>query len=278
MTGQWLRHLAEHIDPVALTIGTFSVRWYSLCFLTGFFLAVLSLLSRSKKNDAPFPSRLVNDAALLLFAGVLIGGRIGYAALYEPSLFLHPVSLVWPIDPSTGTFTGIRGMSFFGALVGGAFSTMAFSRFRRISFLSFSDFLAPAVPIALFFGRIGNFLNLELPGRRTSFPLSVNLPDPGGTAWEPRHPSQLYEALLEGVVLFAVLEFLRRRSRRSGTISFVFLSGYASLRFFVEFLREPDPGVPMFFGWMTMGQALSAVLLSAVVLSWRMGKWSGKEM
>lgn len=266
MTDLW-QHLPQHLDPVAFVIGPFSVRWYAICFITGYFALVTSLLRRSSESVSRFDRDTVLDAAVWTFLGVLAGGRLGFALFYEPSLFANPLSLVWPTDTVTGTFSGIRGMSFFGALIGTTIVFFKFTKAKRISFFGLTDFVVPSVPIALFFGRMGNFLNLELPGRLTSVPWGVYFPTATDGAWDLRHPSQIYEAFLEGVVLFVVLSVLRKRRLPKGVLSLVFLSGYGVVRFFVEFFRDPDPGATLHFGWMTAGQALSLMLLAIAAVA-----------
>ncbi len=257
----WWQYLPEHIDPVALTIGSLSVRWYAICFLVGFFATIGHLLVRSRKErHQGFDPGMVWDSAVLTFVGVLVGGRLGYALVYDPSLFLTPFSLILPLDPGTGAYSGIHGMSFFGALLGGGIMFFLHIRSRSLDFFTFADHVAPSIPIALFIGRIGNFLNLELPGRTTSLPWGMYFPGPATGIWELRHPSQLYEALLEGIVLFFVMVIFRKRNLPKGTMVVVFLGGYAVVRFLVEFFREPDPGSPIFFGWMTVGQVLALLL------------------
>lgn len=265
--GFW-QHIAEHIDPVAFAVGSLPVRWYAVCFIGGFGALIISLLRRAKRVDSPIDADAVWDAAAVVFLGVLIGGRIGFALLYEPTLFADPVSLVWQSDSETGTFSGIRGMSFFGALIGSTIACIIFTRWKKISFFRFTDFVVPSVPLALLFGRIGNFLNLELPGRLTAVPWGVYFPNATDGEWALRHPSQLYEAFLEGAVLFVVLDALRKRGLREGTLSVVFLSGYAVARFLSEFFREPDPGSVRIFGWMTFGQALSLILLASASVAY----------
>ncbi|NTW13522.1 MAG: prolipoprotein diacylglyceryl transferase [Candidatus Moranbacteria bacterium] len=265
MSESW-RYFAECIDPVALTAGPFTVRWYAICFILGFLVATAFLLRRARKADSRFDTETVWDAAFSIFFGTLLGGRLGYALLYDPSLLSTPMSLFLPIDSGTGSYSGIHGMSFFGALIGSGIVFLVFVRIRKLGMLAFADFVVSGVPLALFLGRIGNFLNLELVGRKTDVPWGIYLPDPstGGT-WELRHPSVLYEALLEGVVLFLFLAFLRKRKLPDGSVSAVFLIGYSVARFIAEFFREPDPGTGLFFGWMTMGQALSLGMLSVAV-------------
>jgi phosphatidylglycerol:prolipoprotein diacylglycerol transferase len=264
--GFW-QHFPQHIDPVAFAVGSLSVRWYAVCFIGGYAALVASLFRHLKRLVPPIDADTVWDATVVVFAGVLIGGRLGFALLYEPTLFAHPVSLVWQTDPTAGSFSGIRGMSFFGALIGSIIACIIFTGWKKISFFRFTDFVVPSVPLALFFGRIGNFLNLELPGRLTMVPWGVYFPSTTDPGWALRHPSQLYEAFLEGVVLFVVLNALQKRRLQEGTLSVVFLSGYAIARFLSEFFREPDPGSVRFFGWMTFGQALSLILLVSAFVS-----------
>ncbi len=264
--GFW-QHFPQHIDPIAFAVGSLPVRWYAVCFIGGYVALTASLLLRSRRAMAPLDAETVWDAAIFIFLGVLIGGRLGFALMYEPTLFANPISLIWQTDPVTGNFSGIRGMSFFGALIGSIIACIIFTGWKKISFFRFTDFVVPSVPLALFFGRIGNFLNLELPGRLTTVPWSVYFPSATDPGWALRHPSQLYEAFLEGVVLFVVLNALQKRRLQEGTLSVVFLSGYAVARFLSEFFREPDPGSARFFGWMTFGQALSLILLVSAFVS-----------
>ncbi|HWQ60215.1 MAG TPA: prolipoprotein diacylglyceryl transferase [Candidatus Fimivivens sp.] len=256
----WWQHIPRFIDPVALVIGPFVIRWYAVCFVGGFFAAVGYLLSRIRSGESSFDAGTVWDASMTAFLGIILGGRLGFALFYEPSLFFNPLTIFSPVD-GTGRFVGIRGMSFFGALIGVSVALGCYIRLKRLSFGAFSDFFASAVPIALFVGRIGNFLNLELPGRMTAVPWAMYAPDPSTGAWQLRHPSQLYEALLEGLFLFVLLVWFRKRNSRNGLLTLLFLSGYALTRFLVEFFREPDLGSQIFFGWMTEGQALSLILL-----------------
>lgn len=267
-----------HFDPVAFAVGSLSVRWYAVCFIGGYAALVASLLRRSKRLATPIDTDTVLDATVAAFLGVLVGGRLGFALLYEPTLFAHPASLIWQTDPTTGAFSGIRGMSFFGALIGSVIACIVFTRWKGISFFRFTDFVVPSVPLALLLGRIGNFLNLELPGRPTTVPWGVYFPNAADGEWALRHPSQLYEAFLEGAVLFVVLNVLRKRGLREGALSFVFLSGYAVARFLSEFFREPDPGSIRFFGWMTFGQTLSLILLVSAFVSFLLFSVRNREI
>jgi len=257
-----LQSLPSRIDPIALMIGSFPVRWYAVCFLLGLATAWLSVRpSAGRPSDPRSDVVWLSDFMPLLFLSVLSGGRLGYALLYEPALFLHPLSIVSPFDPVSGAYTGIRGMSFFGALFGATAVSALFAMRRGIRFLDLVDTVVPGVPIALFFGRIGNFLNGELYGRVTDVPWGMYFPlaPDGGTLL--RHPSQLYEAVLEGLLLFVILSGIGRRPGKRGTRTAVFLISYGVVRFLVEYFRFPDSGRTDFSGFMTTGQVLSLILI-----------------
>jgi phosphatidylglycerol:prolipoprotein diacylglycerol transferase len=259
---EWWRYLPERIDPIVFTAGSFSLRWYAVLFLLGWFVSFL-FLARILRRDATVPIGRASlpDLALAVFAGAVAGGRLGYAALYDPSLFSAPLSLVSPFDPS-GAWVGIWGMSFHGALVGASVGILLFARSKGIDFWRIADFVVPAVPIALFFGRIGNFLNLELYGRATEKSWGMHFPGVSGF----RHPSQLYEAFLEGVLLFFVVSFVAGRRVKKGLLSASFLFLYGFMRFLVEFFREPDAGFSPVFGWMSRGQAFSIVMMTVSII------------
>lgn len=264
MTDFW-QHIPETVDPIVFSLGSFSLRWYAVLFLLGWATAVAFLLWRIRKREFFIGREALWDIAIGILAGSMIGGRLGYALFYDPSLFVAPLSLVTPVDAS-GKWVGIRGMSFHGALIGAVLGIFCITKVRKIDFWTLADFLVPAVPMALFFGRMGNFLNGELFGRETEKPWGMYFPG------HPflRHPSQLYEAFFEGVVLFLLFAHLRRKSLPKGVLSALFLGTYGLSRFFLEFWREPDVGVTLIFGWMTPGQALSAgmVAISSAVFLW----------
>lgn len=257
------RHIPSVFEPVAFVVAGFPVRWYAVFFLLGFFTVLATLLRRTRGPESPCDRECLLDLAAPVFAGILIGGRVGFALLYAPELLSHPVSLFLPVEPGTGRLAGIRGMSFFGGLVGGALALRWFVRARGIRFLKVADFLSPAIPIAIFFGRIGNFVNGELYGRVTDLAVGMYFPyaPDGGTA--ARHPSQLYEAVLEGIVPFLILSFIAGRRPREGALTLALLFSYALTRFSAECFREPDAGSPILFGWMTEGQVLA--VLTAVI-------------
>lgn len=272
-----------NIDPVALQIGPLPIRWYSLAYIGGV-AAGWWYLSRLMKNSAlwragvgaPISKVQLDDVIFWVAVGVLAGGRIGYVLFYEPELLLQPwrsfgagmdpgllKTLVgWiHIPPALMLWNG--GMSFHGGLIGVTLAGWVFARHHKLNALSLGDLFAAAAPMGLFFGRIANFINAELYGRPWDGPWAMVFPtDPTQQA---RHPSQLYEAMLEGVVLFAVLRIATHRVKlltRPGATIGVFLIGYALSRIVVENFREPDAHMPDFPLGLTMGMLLSLPMLA----------------
>lgn len=240
-----------HIDPIAVAIGPLKVHWYGLMYLVGFVGAWALGRYRASKPDWPLTPVQVDDLIFYGALGVILGGRIGYMVFYQtPELLHNPISLfeVWD-----------GGMSFHGGLIGVMTAMALFARKYRIHFFTLMDFIAPLVPIGLFAGRIGNFINGELWGKVTTLPWGMVFPTGGPL---PRHPSMLYEAFLEGIVLFTVLFLFSIKPRPRMAISALFLILYGSFRFLVEFVREPDPQLGYLWdGWLTMGQVLSAPMI-----------------
>jgi len=276
------QHLPETIDPIAFTIGFFSVYWYAVWLLVGFFVVLWLALRLARRGDAPCPPNDTFDMLAILFFGALLGGRIGYVLLYHPDVFLaSPIAIFSPYDFGRGEWTGLSGMSYHGGLVGAIAALAWFTGRKKLSFWKAADFVALLAPAAIFFGRLGNFFNVELPGRITTMPWGMLFPgmNPAGVL---RHPSTLYEALFEGVVLFVILLFFRHRmfflgaparnASRSdaGGLACFYLALYALARFGCEYFREPDPQLGIFFGLFTMGQLLSFAMLSAaaVIFIW----------
>lgn len=237
------------IDPVALRIGPLALRWYGLAYAAGFVAAWFWGNRRTRQSWRRMSAQGFDDLVTWLILGLVLGGRIGYVLFYNlPYFAAHPLDAfkVWE-----------GGMSFHGGALGVILVIILFARRERLPILTVGDFLVPLVPPGLFFGRLANFVNGELWGRPSDAPWAMVFRSPlaGGVA---RHPSQLYEAGLEGLTLGLLLWWYSRTPRRRGSTSGLFLLGYGLVRFFVEFTREPDAQLGFVaFGWMSMGQALS---------------------
>ena len=234
------------IDPVLIEIGPLAIRWYGLMYLLGFVFALWLANRRADKPGSGWTREQVSDLLFAGFLGVVLGGRIGYVLFYNFELFLaNPLYLfkVW---------TG--GMSFHGGLLGVITAMIWYARKNGRTFFNVADFVAPLVPFGLGVGRLGNFINGELWGRTTDVPWAMVFPTGGPL---PRHPSQLYEFFLEGLVLLIILNVFIRKPRPAGAASGLFLLGYGGFRFFVEYFREPDAHLGLFGGWISMGQILS---------------------
>ena len=238
-------------DPVALSIGPVDVHWYGLMYLLGFLGGGWLGVLRAGRPDNDWTKDQVWDILFYIALGVIVGGRLGYVVFYNLGHYIqHPVELLY-------VWRG--GMSFHGGLIGVIVAMAWYARHTRQSFLAVADFVAPLTALGLGAGRIGNFVNQELWGRAADVPWAVVFP---AVDVVPRHPSQVYEALLEGVLLFLVLWVYSRRPRPVGSVAGVFLVGYAIFRCFVEFFREPDAHISFIaWGWLTMGQVLSVPLL-----------------
>lgn len=241
------------IDPVAFHLGPLSIRWYALAYIAGLLLGWQYAAWWTKKNTwRPSAEDFENFLTWAIF-GVVLGGRIGYCLFYQPSYyFAHPVEIfeVWH-----------GGMSFHGGALGVIIAIIGFARFNKINWLALGDLVAAAAPIGLFFGRIANFINGELFGRVTTSPLGMIFPNGGPL---PRHPSQLYQATMEGLILFVILFFVLRSNKlraRHGFTGGAFLVGYGCARIIGELFREPDSFMG-FIGIFTMGQLLSMPMIA----------------
>lgn len=261
------------LDPVALQLGPLALRWYGLMYLFGFAAFLLLGNWRARDQQSGWSPEQVWDLMFYGVFGVVVGGRLGFALFYGWETFLRDP--LWVIRLWEG------GMSFHGGLLGVLAATAIYAVKKKRAFLSVTDFAAPLVPLGLGFGRLGNFVNAELPGRVTDLPLGVHFPCDavrglsvscyGQFEAVARHVSSLYQAATEGPVLFALLWWYARKPRAAGQVSGLFLLGYGGLRLATEFVREPDPDKGFVaFGWLTMGQALSlpmAVLGGALLCS-----------
>ena len=246
-----LRH--PNIDPVALSLGPVKIHWYGIMYLLGFAAFWYLARLRARKPWSPLRPEQVDDLLFYGAMGVIVGGRLGSMLFYNlDTLLADPWSLfrVWE-----------GGMSFHGGMLGVIVAMWLYARKLGLSLLRITDFGAPMVPIGLGAGRIGNFINGELWGKPTDLPWGMVFQSGGPL---PRHPSQLYEFLLEGVVLFVVLWLYSARPRPTGTVSALFLACYGLFRFVVEFVREPDANIGyLAWGWLTMGQVLSLPMILA---------------
>ncbi len=243
--------IAPEIDPIAVSIGPLSIRWYGLMYLVGFIGGAWLGVYRARRPGSGWEPAEVWDLLFYIALGVVIGGRLGYALFYQ---FGYYLSKPWEI-----LFIWTGGMSFHGGVIGVLLGMAMYARHHGRSFLSVGDFAVPLMPLGLFAGRIGNFINQELWGRVTDVPWGVVFPVAGP---EPRHPSQLYEGFLEGLLLFVLLWWFSSRPRKPGAVGGLFLLGYGISRFCVEFVREPDAHLgAIAFDWMTMGQLLSLPMI-----------------
>ncbi len=249
------------IDPVIFQIyGPIGLNWYGLTYLAGFAGAWLLGTYRAKKPHSPFTPEQVSDFLFYAFLGVIIGGRVGYVLFYNFGLFIEDPMYLFRI------FEG--GMSFHGGLLGVLASFWYFARKTGKTFATISDYFAPMAPIGLATGRIGNFINGELWGKPTdveSVPWAMIFPSaPGGLeSGVYRHPSQLYEFALEGVVLFIILYYFSKKPRPALSVSGLFLLGYGAFRFIVEYWREPDDHLRAMAEYISMGQLLSLPMVFA---------------
>ena len=251
--------VAVHLGPFnlgGLTIGPFAIRWYGLMYLVGFILFVV--LGRKRASQMLLTGWHPRDIDDMLFYGVLgviLGGRLGYVLFYKPLYYLvHPLEIfqVWQ-----------GGMSFHGGFLGVLIGLWFYAQKRGRRWLDVTDFVAPLCPLGLAAGRLGNFINGELVGRMTSGPWAMVFPQVDNL---PRHPSQLYEFTLEGLLLFVILWGYASRHRPMGAVSGLFLLGYGTMRFVAEFAREPDNFLGYLAGGFTMGQWLSLPMIVAGLL------------
>jgi phosphatidylglycerol---prolipoprotein diacylglyceryl transferase len=247
------------INPIALQIGPLAIHWYGIMYLLGFAGGWLLARSRAARPDSTWTAAEVDDWLFYAMLGVILGGRIGYVLFYGMPL--------WRADPLYPLKIWEGGMAFHGGMLGVLAATAIFAWRRGRRFWDVVDFASALPGIGLFFGRIGNFINSELWGKPTDLPWGMLVADPNGGVAVPRHPSQLYEATLEGVVLFTIVLLYSRKPRPRCAVAGLFAICYGTARILVEFIREPDAGIGyLAFGWVTMGQILSLPVLLAGVL------------
>ena len=257
------------LDPIALDLGFFQLRWYSLAYLAGIFVGYWYLLKLIKQPGAPMARRHADDLVFYAALGIILGGRLGYVLFYNLPYYLeHPVDILKLWD---------GGMSFHGGVIGTSLGILYLAWKEKLQWLRLHDYVACCVPFGLFFGRIANFINQELWGAPTGMPWAVRFVEAtpyGGTLGPPRHPSQLYEAGLEGIILFMILwaMFWRTQSRyEPGKLVGAFIFFYGIFRFGIEFIREPDAQLAEFAQatglhmgqWLTVPMILGGLYLMA---------------
>lgn len=239
----------HNIEPTIFTIGPFGIRWYSLMYIVSFIIGYFLIKHLFKKRKINISREDYETLFYYIMLGVIVGGRLGYVLFYNLGYYIsHPLQIlaVWH-----------GGMSFHGGMIGIIILGYFFSRKRGYNFYELADPTVAVAPIGLFFGRLGNFINGELYGRVTDVPWAMKFPN----TLNPRHPSQVYEMLLEGLLLFIILNVLLRKNLRNGFVFWSFIFLYGAFRFFVEFYRAPDAHLGLIWGFLTTGQILSIVMM-----------------
>jgi phosphatidylglycerol:prolipoprotein diacylglycerol transferase len=257
----WWQTLPYNIDPTLVQFGTFQIKYYGLMYIVAFSVTFYLLNYRIKKKEFDIKKEVLENYFFSVILFILIGGRMGYVLFYNFSYFINnPLEVFLPFRFRNGfEFTGIAGMSYHGAVIAAFFGTYYFAKKNKLNFLELTDFVVTAAPLGYTFGRIGNFLNGELYGRVTDVPWGMYFPMAGDEML--RHPSQLYEAVFEGILIFSVLWILRNKKFRHGFFVSAYLILYGTVRFFIEFVREPDDHLGFVLAGMTMGQVLCVFMI-----------------
>lgn len=240
-----------NIDPVIFKIGPFAMRWYGLMYVFGFASSYLLALYQLRKKTFKISREELDDLYFYLIVGLIVGARLGYVIFYNLGFYLEnplEVFILWH-----------GGMSFHGGLLGAFLAALVVIKRKHFNFFEVADLIIPTCPPGLMFGRLGNFINGELFGKSATVPWAMVFPQGGNV---PRHPSQLYEAFLEGLLLFLILWFYKDKKKRTGDVLALFLILYGAFRIFCEFFREPDLQVGYILGWFSMGQILSIIMIA----------------
>jgi phosphatidylglycerol:prolipoprotein diacylglycerol transferase len=255
-----------HIDPVFLKLGPLEFRWYGLMYIIGFAAAYFIIQAEARRKQLALSKDDVADLIFSTALGIILGGRFGYILFYNAAYYAaHPLKLfaVWE-----------GGMSFHGGLAGAILAGLYYVHKKKLSYYSLADVVIMAGPVGLGLGRVGNFINGELYGRITEAPWGIIFPAGGNL---PRHPSQLYEAILEGPVMFLLLRLISRTNHPAGVVFWSFIGLYGLFRFFVEFFREPDAQIGYLLGTFSMGQALSFPMFIVGVIMVSKSYWHRKK-
>ncbi|MBX7491093.1 prolipoprotein diacylglyceryl transferase [Helicobacter turcicus] len=244
----------SHFEPVAFSIFGILVHWYGIMYVLALLVALFVAKWLVKKDSYPISNVMLDSYFIWAEVGVILGARLGYIIFYDPYALYYlgkPWQIFNPFDHN-GQFVGIRGMSYHGAVIGFLIASILFAKAKKMDFWLFMDLAGLSIPLGYVFGRIGNFLNQELVGRETTSGIGILV---DGIL---RHPSQLYEAFLEGIIVFVLLYLYRKRARFIGEIGILYGMLYSLMRFIAEFFREPDAQLGFIaFGWLTQGQLLS---------------------
>ena len=252
--------IIHNFDPVLIDLGIFQIRWYSLSYILGILIGwmyankIIKSTSNNKYNFNQVTTKHFDDLIIYLIIGIIIGGRLGYIILYNFDYYTQNLLEIFKLWKG--------GMSFHGGLIGLIISTVLFSRKKDINFFKFLDIISCVAPIGIFLGRIANFINGELYGKVTVLPWGVIFPNVGNT---PRHPSQIYEAMLEGIILFLIINYLALKKEllyKTGYVSAIFLIFYSIFSIFSESFREPDIQLGLLFNYFSMGTILSLLTIT----------------
>ncbi len=280
----WWQHLPSHMDPTVFSLGAFQLKYYGLMYLVAFVTTYFIALHRTKtEKNFPYDAEFLQNLLIYEVLGVMAGGRLGYVLFYNLPYYLHhPLEAFLPIGfgPGGVEFRGYAGMSYHGGLIGVILVGFWIAKKFKVSFWNLADLFAPAIPLGYTFGRIGNFINGELWGRTTDAAIGMYFSDAPGDFL--RHPSQLYEGFFEGIVLFLIMWGVRKMRKPEGSSLSIYLIGYGTFRFFIEFFREPDAHLGTIFLGFSMGQLLCFGMIAAgiafyVYLSKRDPEWREKE-
>ena len=251
--------LIHNFDPILVDLGFFQIRWYSLAYILGITLGwiyaikIIKLIKTNKSDFDQVKRIYFDDLIIYLLLGIIVGGRLGYVIFYDPNYYSQNFFKIFQIWQG--------GMSFHGGLIGVVVATIIFSKKTNTNFFKYSDIISCVAPIGIFFGRIANFINGELYRKISTLPWAVVFPKVGN---ETRHPSQIYEALLEGIILFIIINFIAIKKKlilKTGYVSCLFLIFYSILRIFSENFREPDYHIGYFFSYFSLGTLLSILTL-----------------
>ena len=255
--------MPQHMSPVIFEIGWFRLQYYGLMYIVAFALTYFLVLYRVKHEARfEFLKNQVNDLTTYAILGLIIGARLGYVIFYNLSYYVrHPLEIILPFSFSNGfTFTGISGMSYHGGLIGILLLVFWYIRKAKLDYWDVMDLYVPVVPLGYTFGRLGNFINGELFGRTTTSAIGMYFPQASETVL--RHPSQLYEAFFEGIFLFILLWSIRKFEVPKGAMLALYVIGYGTVRFVIEFFREPDSHLGFVLSSFSMGQILCGLMIA----------------